>query len=207
MNNFELICPFGPRIYRSTLDKKVFQSLLNISEDARRDMGEMQDTGYTNGAYVSLPNVELFNAFYTELKNHFMTYIEQCKNKKIDYKTFDVTIEESMWVNFQRKNDYNSLHVHEYSKLSAVIFLKIPKELKEELSKWTGKASGRTGMIEFVFGMKNDFSPGTYTFLPEEGEIIVFPSYLLHQVYAFKSDVERWTINVNMVGFNFQHLE
>ena len=56
-------------------------------------------------------------------------------------------------------------------KESALIDSKLRKELKEELSKWTGKASGRTGMIEFVFGMKNDFSPGTYTFLPEEGEI------------------------------------
>jgi len=207
MENHKVAAPFGPRIYRSTFDKNVLQMLLDISTQAR-STAVLNTTGLTSGTHLSLADKRSYEIFYNELKKHLINYIEACKGIRIDYKSFnfDLDANNTMWVNFQRANDFNVLHTHNDTKISVVIYLKIPNELKEELARWDKKYSAGPGMIEYVYGSKNDFCPGTYSFLPEESEIVLFPSYVLHQAYPFTSQVERWSINTNITRFSFQQI-
>jgi hypothetical protein len=206
MKNTIITTPFGPRIYRSTFDASVLDMLTTVATEYRNNIDTMLTNGTVNGSFISLPNKTNFDIFYQELKKHVINYIELSKNAQIDYKTFsmDLVTTESMWVNFQRANDFVFLHTHETTKISAVIYLKIPQALQEESKQWDKKCPATPGMIEFVYGTKNDFCPGTYSFLPEESEIVLFPSYLLHHVYPFKSAGERWSINTNITNLNFQ---
>jgi uncharacterized protein (TIGR02466 family) len=206
IQNFEMFTPFGPKLYKSTIDQNVFDILTSVSTTARNNMTNWSTSGYTNGSFISLTDNAQYEIFYTHLKNHITNYLESAKGTKIDYRDFDFNFDPSMWVNFQRAGDFNSLHVHEQSKLSVVIYLKVPQELKQELDNWKDNSPARTGMIEFVHGSKDIFCTSTYSMLPEEGDILIFPSHTMHQVYPFKSSVERWSLNVNITRFNYKEI-
>jgi Putative 2OG-Fe(II) oxygenase len=138
------------------------------------------------------------------LKRHVLNYVEICKNKQIDYTSFEIELDKqnTFWVNFQRAGDFNLLHSHPNTRLSVVLYLKMPKEIKQELANYKDKVV-KNGMLELAYGTTNDFSPGTYSFLPEESEIVIFPSHVMHIVYPFTSDGERWSINTNITRFSF----
>ena len=42
------------------------------------------------------------------------------------------------------------------------------------------------------------FSNNCFRHLPEVGDLFIFPAWLIHHVYAFKSDVERISVSGNI---------
>ena len=56
----------------------------------------------------------------------------------------------ALWINYQKKNEFNPPHDHD-GKLSFVIYLKIPEELKKENAEYKGKSCGPGG-IQFLYG-------------------------------------------------------
>ena len=56
----------------------------------------------------------------------------------------------ALWINYQKANEFNPPHDHD-GKLSFVIYLKIPEELKKENEKYVGKSCGPGG-IQFLYG-------------------------------------------------------
>ena len=115
-------------------------------------------------------------------------------NQKIPYIISD------LWCNFQRANEFNPPHNHG-GLLSFVIYLKVPKEIKEECEKHQKtKASAGPGSISFFMGdadKKNSLTNNS--FFPEEGDIFVFPAWLKHWVYPYKSDAVRVSVSDNIV--------
>lgn len=99
------------------------------------------------------------------------------------------------WMNANPKGAYNAPHTHPGAHWSGVYYLAQP-EVDE----------GTSGMIEFIdprsdlpnwrllkapaFRMKKKLRP-----LP--GEMILFPSYLVHWVHPNLTEEERWTIAFN----------
>ena len=98
----------------------------------------------------------------------------------------------SAWVNVNPKGAANVVHNHSGAALSGVLYL---------------QAQG-TGDIEFytdnyLHGTSHPTWPykGTFRHEPKDGDIILFPSYLLHAVSANPIDKER----INM-AFNIQYM-
>ena len=122
---------------------------------------------------------------------------------------------EAFWVNFQRKLEHNPPHNHS-GHISFVIYLQVPQEIYEEPKKDTGV---NHGFIEFTTHYNNNFALeseesknprnlakaleyiqqdiGVTVFRPQERDILIFPSYLRHQVASFDSDVERISLSGN----------
>ena len=69
-------------------------------------------------------------------------------NKKHDIKPHYVL--SALWINYQKQNEFNPPHDHD-GKLSFVIYLKIPEELKKENAAYKGKSCGPGG-IQFLYG-------------------------------------------------------
>ena len=99
------------------------------------------------------------------------------------------------WVNKQLANDYNPLHNHcqPFSALSAVIYLKVPEQVKDNSNDdgkikflWTDR--GNHHMLEF---------PGMLTITPEVGDYYIFPSWLNHSVDPFRGEGERRSLSWN----------
>ena len=109
----------------------------------------------------------------------------------------------NLWVNFQKKYEFNPMHVHD-GLYSFVIWHKIPYKINEEKARLKMKEiDKRAGMFAFLFtGLDGKIHSEA---LPVdnswEGKCALFPAKLNHLVYPFyTSDDYRISISGNL-GF------
>ena len=109
------------------------------------------------------------------------------------------------WTNVNKPGDFNRLHHHPVSELSGVVWIKIPPNSGhirfvdpqlfsryKELDSYTEEFQKST----------NSFM--TYNFYPKEGTMIIFPSFLQHEVTENKSSEDRisYSFNIQLIGAN-----
>ena len=102
-----------------------------------------------------------------------------------------------LWCNFQRPNDFNPPHSHSGA-LSFVIYIQIPEELRKENAAFKGLSAGPGG-VTFTYGDVEVNSIGHHSVFPQEGDMFIFPAWLKHWVYPFKSDCTRISISGNVM--------
>ena len=107
-----------------------------------------------------------------------------------------------MWVNFQKKYEFNPMHLHD-GVMSFVIWMKIPYKYEDEMQHETAKKvnSCMNGSFEFIYtNLLGAITGYQYSLSPEaEGGVLIFPSALHHVVHPFyTSDEERISISGNI---------
>ena len=114
---------------------------------------------------------------------------------------------ESVWVNYQVNSEYNPIHSHS-GDISFVLYLDIPEVISQEVDI---TRSSPPGAITFYHTLHNGYfrhpvdrllePVNAITHTPVTGQMFVFPSWLSHEVQAFKSDVTRVSMagNLNVV--------
>ena len=106
------------------------------------------------------------------------------------------------WANFMVAGEFNPPHMHPNCDFSSVLFVNVPKELKEEKEKFKGTGGG-PGALSFFYGGNQNFSICYMHFFPEEGDFYIFPASLTHFVSPFTSGGERISISANFT-FDFK---
>ena len=100
------------------------------------------------------------------------------------------------WVVSQYAGEYNPWH-HHSGDFSAVVYLKLPPKMNEEIKEDWKDHYPANGLIEFMFGENQGFRSDNLKFKPEVGKLLMFPSWLKHFVYPFKSEGERRSMSFN----------
>ena len=142
---------------------------------------------------------------FEDEQNHFRhSYIIRDKNnKKIEPSNFTIELN-TLWANYQKKNEFNPMHNHS-GLFSFVIWLKIPYEHKEQCKlpflKDMPEVSKNPGEFQFFaldpFGKINNY--GYKLGKEDEGRMVFFPSQLMHTVYPFyETDENRVSISGNL---------
>ena len=110
-----------------------------------------------------------------------------------------------LWVNYQKQHEFNPSHIHSggYG-YSFVIFIKIPTHWKEQHALPLSANSNIPAASDFQFIMGQGHGPASNYNIPlspeDEGRILFFPAWLMHQVYPFYgTEEERITISGNIV--------
>ena len=102
----------------------------------------------------------------------------------------------SGWVNVNGTGGYNVPHVHPGVHLSGCYYVRVP-----------AASLDRSGAIEFLNPAGTTMAEGVLgermvsqkvTVRPKEGQMLIFPSYLLHWVYPNQDPEERVSIAFNM---------
>ena len=125
--------------------------------------------------------------------------LDKCK----ELKWANVTKLDSLWVNFQKKYEYNPFHQHN-GQVSFVLWMKIPyKREDEEKTTIAKEISGRCMNGAFEISYINLVGVlGGYAYFLEpsmEGLMVMFPSDTQHCVYPFyTSDEDRISISGNL---------
>tara|TARA_R100001591_G_scaffold88346_1_gene94393 strand:+ start:4105 stop:4728 length:624 start_codon:yes stop_codon:yes gene_type:complete len=95
----------------------------------------------------------------------------------------------SLWVNFQKKHEFNPIHSHTGAVFSFVVWMQIPSSYKKEKEIAFMKESNTPSSNTFQFSYTNSLgliSTKTFYLEPEDaGTILFFPATLSHQVYPF----------------------
>jgi len=108
----------------------------------------------------------------------------------------------SAWVVSQYENEYNPLHNHTGCEISGVIYLKTPNTKgRRNIESKKGKEDndGDISFVHSAMGQRNFdiLEKGIFTITPQVGQMVLFPSYLLHTVYPFIGKEERRCIAFN----------
>lgn len=191
----QIIRPFGPTIYRGKFSDKmrleIMQKSIDSNEDASKNLA---------GNIVSESFIDLSQESGDELTSMVQDYLQQCQRagvykpkselKRISY--------EKLWVNHQKKGEWNPPHVHS-GDFSMVGYCQVPPELKDEWKFENQKGQDPVaGKIQWNYG---HFAPHSVVMFgpiePEEGDIYIFPAWLLHYVFPFNSDVTRISFSTN----------
>jgi hypothetical protein len=110
---------------------------------------------------------------------------------------------ESLWVNFQKKHEFNPPHDHG-GVFSFVIWMQIPTSFAEQRKlPMCAESNADNHISNFAFSYTNTLGRvSTFAYNMEkeaEGYMVMFPSQMLHQVFPFyESDGERISISGNI---------
>jgi hypothetical protein len=202
---------FGPPLYKTKISEELKNSLLSSSKNQKIPNNKNLAGRIDNEKLFDLESHKKFEEEIIFLiKDYLKFVIDEQSNVNIKIKNIGFILE-SLWVNFQKYNEYNPPHAHG-GDISFVIYLDIPDEIKNET--FIGHSTPN-GSISFIYGnttlshkkeniLIDLLQPKTLiTHLPENGEMFIFPSYLMHYVESFTSvDVERISVSGNVTLYN-----
>ena len=189
----KFLSPFGPRIaivkIPLSLLEKINHEVENIILDKKKSIS--YDYSKKLVGQVQQEN-ELKNKFIKKnLKNFISKSINQYLKKNLNKKSKNIKIK-NLWVVRQFKNEYNPVHFHD-GDVSGVGYLKIPSNLTK-----SNKKIKTNGTIDFIYGSKSFLSDSIFNHKPKVGDLILFPNYLMHTAYPFKSKGERRSFSFNI---------
>ena len=144
---------------------------------------------------------EFLNTILPEfIKSHIESYGAPWRAVMKEGEGFNL---ESLWVNFQKKHEFNPPHDHS-GVFSFVIWMQIPTSYAEQKKLPVCAESNADNHISnFAFSYTNTMGRvSTFAYNMEkeaEGYMVMFPSQMLHQVFPFyESDGERISISGNV---------
>jgi hypothetical protein len=149
-------------------------------------------------------SIPIFNSYILNLINKnqdHLAYLETQKRKFSNGKTPLLQLM-NLWVNFQKKYEFNPLHSHD-GLFSFVIFIQIPYDLNKELKEGPGHLSNSNVASCLQFQVLNSMGRGhietIYVDKTYEGGIYFFNAETNHCVYPFfTSDDYRITVSGNI---------
>ena len=188
----KVLSPFGPKIASLKLSKNTIKKI-NIEVDqiiSKKNLLKKLD--YSNKLVgqvkqeFQLPKnfikKNLEKILYRSVKDYIFKSLGK-KISKIKIKNF--------WVVRQFNDEYNPIHFHD-GHISGVGYLKIPKFSKNK------KHTQTDGSIDFINGNKMLLSECIFNHQPKVGDMILFPHYLMHTAYPFKTKGERRSFSFNL---------
>lgn len=215
-NEFEIRKPFGPSIYFGKFTQEELDLLRKLSYDAKDAAEAMGQTlsGNIKGQY-DLKNVgspdeqKQFVEIMSRHCNNFIRNGLQVSNldEMPSEEEHDLLIQLQgyPWVNFSQAGEFNPMHTHPESVISASLYVDIPEEIaqeKEPAREYTNQPV--PGDITFSGGLIDDiWQSSGVNYTPKTGDCIFFPGAMRHAVYPFKSDVTRITMSFNIAQFGF----
>ena len=206
--------PFSPTIMESTVPDK-FVEIVNDTADkvlssetasVEWDWSHKLVGKVHKEIQIPVRNKEHRELLFTTMRGACVDYLkESIKNntaygwKKIASDTVPTVDNIHMahsWVVSQYAGEYNPWH-HHSGDFSAVIYLKLPLNMHKEIEEDFEDHYPANGLIEFMFGENQIFRSDNLKFKPVVGKMLVFPSWLRHFVYPFKSEGERRSMSFN----------
>ena len=205
--DFHAIRPFGPTI----LQGKLTDDMIKILDDRAT---ELLDDDKLSKKYdhsmnlagnvkqeVRYPMEDLDSEKFKPIIGAFAQIVKQYisippASDTISPEFVGSMVVESMWIVSQWAGDFNPFHVHQ-GELSGVIYLRVPPSLKDEYAKEDHYPC--VGDICWHHGQAATFSGHKHQATPEVGSIFLFPAWLSHGVYPFRTlNEERRSVSFNL---------
>ena len=187
----------GQSILKYQVPLEVFVSLNNIYEEKRKflPLATKQLAGKIK------EEVSLFFAGPPSEKMHTHSFVSEDILKWF-YSVFDHYLTwnktgkfsmniNSIWVNEMKAGEYNPVHIHQgmnYTGLSSVMILKLPKDMGPELARPDQPMNGQLQILGSASGqfVTSDYSPKM-----KIGDFYIFPYDMRHVVYPFTNKKEK----------------
>ena len=189
----KVVSPFGPKIAKLKISNNLINKLNKEVDRILSKKNLIKKFDYSNKLVGQVK--QEFQIPKNFIKKNFEKTIYKEVNKYI-YKSLGKKISKikikNFWVVRQFNNEYNPIHFHD-GHISGVGYLKIPKFILKNKKK-----SNIDGSIDFINGNRMLLSESIHNHRPRVGDMILFPHYLMHTAYPFKSNGERRSFSFNL---------
>ena len=209
----KLLQPFGPAVFQTHISPEFNKILLDEGKTLSKDKDDFNfelagnlKTGrsYTYSKefrkncepYIKQKVEDYLNLFIENWgTNGVYQSLEKPALTEEGTKYFRGNISlDSLWINYQRKNDHNPLHNHS-GLFSFVIYLQVPQEIFSENADCNHQ---KAGCILFDYGEAIiPMMSTSMTITPYDNLMMIFPAKLKHQVPSFWVDAERISVSGN----------
>jgi hypothetical protein len=207
--HMEPIAPFGPLILKAEMPDDVTESINQIADrliEHNEDFGPRDwlrnlagNIRAAIGVTDLMQNEPGVVRFLTTTARQFGSRCHNLRPGQFIRATDDganLTIAMThAWINEMVAGDYSPLHFHAACDVSCVGFLRVPPNLAEELASEKGSLNG---CLHFIDGRTSPGSSNMYWVQPSIGHFYLFPSWLLHCVYPFRSVGVRRSFSANL---------
>jgi hypothetical protein len=212
---YDLIQPWSVPIFRTTLPPSILQTMIEISDQIIADKGAISWGEYLAGQIDTELLIEHELLEQSGVMGFFMgavrQFVIQCKCQMISCPPnhIEAIILEKwliemtkMWLVSQQPDEYNPIHNHSNCKISAVMYLKVPKMLpsKKEHRPYDD------GSILFVSNASRDIElcMPSINIPPQVGDFFIFGAQQQHAVYPYRcaegqKETERRSISFNSI--------
>jgi hypothetical protein len=185
---------FGPILFKCEVEQDSINKLKSLCSQDKKNLYAESLVGHFKTEY------SIDSKKYQEILQPQFDFFSKNYNSYFKRKLGNLKVVDS-WVNYMKAGDFNPIHSHVFCDFSTVIFLEVPgnllKEAEEDL-KGTGSTSP-PGSINFFYGETLPHSSNGRFFLPFVGNLFIFPAWLEHAVYPFKSSGNRISISSNII--------
>jgi uncharacterized protein (TIGR02466 family) len=176
---------FATPIYKSSIGRDFTQ------EEIKFLFEQAHGADRFDGVWVTNDREILENEILSDLKYRIQVNLDNYF-KNIYNTSDDVGLAlTSSWVTRLDKGDYHTAHAHQNSIVSGVVYVSL-----QELD---GTMFYRPGVKRWSFNSneENYYNSDTFAMMAKPGDIILFPSELLHFVPTVTEDVTRVAISIN----------
>jgi len=189
----KILSPFGPKIAKLKLPQFLVKKINNEVDKILSKKNLVKKLDYSKKLVGKVKQeFQLPKAFVEKnLKKVITKEVKNYIKKTTGKNTSKVNIK-NFWVVRQFNNEYNPIHFHD-GHISGVGYLKIPSFRSS-----SKKLVKTDGSIDFISGNKMLLSESIHNHQPKNGDVILFPHYLMHTAYPFKSNGERRSFSFNL---------
>jgi hypothetical protein len=219
----ETLIPFGPAILKTSIPSYVVDNLNVHCDETLADEQKLKDYDYSGQLAGNVKKEFKLSGEFLNKEENFSNILRKLAERmiavdvrgteeqlgvsylrnappsttNIDRKYITGCQVLTVWCVSQWGGDFNPLHIHS-GDLSGVLYLKVPEGLEEEYKNEDHHPA--VGDIEFITGMPQAFSRNSVKVSPKVGDLYVFPAWLHHTAYPFRTpDQERRSISFNII--------
>ena len=174
------------------LDNRLFER--EVLAWADKDKG-VKRTNMNGWHSRSIENINLVDPNYVFALNTFVKELDA----QVEYCSKTMGLPElefqNFWININGPGAYHTLHNHQDAMLSGVFYIDVPAENMGDLQFFRGDDAQY--YIPDNFESYNTITSTMATYPPKDGMIVIFPSWVKHQVKSNQSDLQRIAVSFN----------
>ena len=190
----EFLKPFGPMILKIKLPDDILNDLNQDCLDIANNKKEKIDWSHQLAGRVEeeyLITTNLLTKHTVWLNAIISKYLfPDKKSIEANKGEFKVGVT-SGWYVRQYEGDFNPPHFHAGCQISTIGFLKLPDDIDEYWEKEDKDHSPFGGYTDFRYGTSGLNCPNNMKVKPKVGDFYMFPNWLDHQVYPFRSKYKK----------------
>ena len=202
-SNREIVTFFPQPVFRYRLDnfkdynKELEEYIYKLREKDEEGIIRSNRGGWHSKPFAVKEKGSIQNKFTLELSKYIFDAIKSYGWKCVPEQIM-VT---EMWAIINKPNDFNVIHTHPNSYLSAAYYVKAPEKAGRFVIENPNTAATHSYP---VVEKKTEYNIKAAALDIKEGDLLLFPAYLPHKVNENKSDEDRIVIsfNVNINHFN-----
>jgi hypothetical protein len=186
---------WGPFLFHTQVTQEECDKVIEEGKKCRRKSNDYRAklAGHLSEEYT-FTDAEVIAVWLKKYFNAYAVGYNTWRGEGSMKPNFQLT---ALWINYMKANEFNPPHEHA-ADLSFVLYPAVPKEITQENKDFKGTMRGPGG-VSWLYGDGNRQCITVVHRLPETRDLFIFPAFLKHWVFPFKSDVERISVSGNVL--------